>query len=205
METTPRVRRIALTGGIATGKSSVRAALEKLGVPTIDSDTLAREVVAAGTPGFTEVVQQFGRSVVAPSGELDRQRLAGIIFADPESRRTLEAIIHPRVREATDVWFASLDPVRHPFAVADIPLLYEVEREKDFDVVIVTAVDPATQVRRVVKRDGVSEVEAQKRLTAQLPIAEKVRRADYVIRTDGSVADTDKQVRRIVAALSARW
>ena len=198
-----RVRRIALTGGIATGKSYVRARLEKLGVPTIDSDTLAREVVAPGTPGLAEVVRQFGPGILSESGELDRQKLGAIIFADPASRRALEALIHPLVRQATDAWFATLDPASHPFAVADIPLLYEVDREKDFDAVIVVAADPNTQVKRVMERNDLSEVEARKRLSAQLPIDEKVRRADHVIRTNDSLADTDKQVKRVWEALRA--
>ena len=192
-----RVRRIALTGGIATGKSYVRARLEKLGVPTIDSDTLAREVVASGTPGLAQVVRQFGSDIVTASGELDRQKLAAIIFSDPQSRRALETIIHPLVQQATDAWFASLDPASHSFAVADIPLLYEVGREKDFDAVIVVAADPETQIKRVMQRNDLTEVEARKRLSAQLPIDEKVRRADHVIRTNDSLADTDKQVKRI--------
>jgi dephospho-CoA kinase len=196
-----RVRRIALTGGIATGKSYVRARLEKLGVPTIDSDTLAREVVAPGTPGLAQVVRQFGSDILTASGELDRQKLAAIIFSDPQSRRTLEAIVHPLVRDATDAWFASLDPASHSFAVADVPLLYEVDREKDFDAVIVVAADPETQIRRVMQRNDLTEVEARKRLSAQLPIDEKIRRADHVIRTNDSLADTDKQVKRVWEAL----
>ncbi len=191
-----RVRRIALTGGIATGKSYVRARLEKLGVPTIDSDTLAREVIAPGTGGFAEVVREFGATIVAPSGEIDRQKLAAIIFSDSQSRRALEAIIHPLVRNAIDAWFASLDPAAHPFAVADIPLLFEVDRAKDFDAVIVVAVDPETQVKRVMQRNGISEAEARQRLRTQLPIDEKIRRANHVIRTNDSLADTDKQVKR---------
>jgi dephospho-CoA kinase len=198
-----RVRRIALTGGIATGKSHVRALMEKLGVPTIDSDTLARQAVAQGTPGLAEVVREFGASIVTPAGELDRSRLGTIIFADPQARRVLEAIIHPRVREATNAWFASLDPAVHAFAVADIPLLYEVDRDKDFDEVIVVAADAETQVRRVMERDDMSEVEARKRLRAQLPIDEKVRRANHVIRTTDSYADTERQVKRVVEALRA--
>lgn len=196
------VRRIALTGGIATGKSYVRGRLEKLGVPTIDSDTLARQVVAPGTPGFAAVLRRFGRSILEPSGELDRQKLGAIVFADNAARLDLEEITHPAIRLAIDEWFAALDPAPHPFAVADIPLLYEVNREKDFDQVIVTACDPATQLRRVMERTGLSEWEARKRLAAQLPIDEKIRRADYVIRTDGSLADTDKQVKRVVEQLA---
>ena len=197
------MRRVALTGGIATGKSYVRAQFEKLGVPTIDADTLAREAVAPGTPGLASVVQRFGGSVLAASGALDRQKLASIVFMDPAARRDLEAIVHPAVRSATDAWFDSLDPARYPFALADIPLLYEVGRDADFDAVIVTAVDPETQVRRVIERDGATEEEARARLAAQLPVEEKVRRADYVIRTDGTFEQTDAQVRDVLAQLEA--
>jgi dephospho-CoA kinase len=195
--------RVALTGGIATGKSHVRSRFEALGVPTIDSDVLAREVVAPKTAGFETVVREFGPDVLDASGALDRKRLGAIVFGDPSRRRALEAIIHPAVRRATDAWFAALDSAT-PFAIADIPLLYETGREKDFDAVIVTACDPEEQVRRVISRDGLTEVEARRRLAAQLPIAEKASRADYVIRTDGSHAETDRQVRDVYESLQRR-
>jgi dephospho-CoA kinase len=172
-------------------------------VPTIDSDTLAREAVAVGTPGLAAVVDRFGQEVLTPSGVLDRQKLASIVFMDPVARRDLEAIVHPAVRQATDAWFDSLDPARHSIAIADIPLLYEVGRERDFDAVIVTAVDAETQVRRVMDRDGATEVEARQRLAAQLPIDEKVRRADFVIETDGTFEQTNEQVRRVLEQLEA--
>jgi dephospho-CoA kinase len=197
------MRRVALTGGIATGKSHVRAQFEKLGVPTIDADMLAREAVAVGTPGLVAVVNRFGRDVLAPSGALDRQKLASIVFMDSAARRDLEAIIHPAVRQATEAWFDSLDPARYSVAIADIPLLYEVGRERDFDAVIVTAVDPETQVRRVMERDGATETEARQRLTAQLPIDEKVRRADFVIETEGTFEQTNQQVRRVLEQIEA--
>lgn len=195
--------RVALTGGIATGKSHVRARFAALGVPTIDSDTLAREAVAVGSPGLEAVVQRFGREVLAPSGALDRHKLASIVFADAAARRDLEAIIHPAVRRATDEWFAALDASQHPFAIADIPLLYEVGRDRDFDVVIVVAAEPDVQVGRVMARDGATEAEARQRIAAQLPIADKVTRADYVIRTDGTIPETDAQVDDVFKALSA--
>lgn len=195
------MRRIALTGGIATGKSHVRGRFEALGVPTIDSDILAREAVAPGAPGLAAVVARFGRDVLDEHGELDRQKLARIVFGDPDARQALEAIVHPDVRRATDRWFASLDPARHPVAIADIPLLYEVGRDRDFDAVIVAACTPETQLRRLMERDGLSESEARQRLSAQLPIAEKVRRADYVIRTDGTFEESDRQVRELLEAL----
>lgn len=198
---TPRVRRVALTGGIATGKSHVRARLEQAGVATIDSDVLARQAVAPGTRGLAAVAARFGAEVITPDGALDRGRLAAIVFADTKARRDLEAIIHPDVRRATDEWFAALDASRHPFAVADIPLLFEVGRDRDFDVVIVVACDPEAQVGRVMQRDRLTETAARQRLAAQLPITEKVRRADFVITTDAGYDQTDRQVDEVLGAL----
>ena len=197
------VRRIGLTGGIATGKSHVRATFEELGVPTIDADTLAREAVAPGSTGLAVVAERFGPGVLDASGTLNRGKLASIVFADPDARRALEGIIHPYVRTQADAWFRSLDPARHPFAVADIPLLFETGGDREYDAVIVTACDPETQVRRILERDPVTEAEARQRLAAQLPIEEKIRRADYVIRTDGPFEDTDRQVRDVLERLSA--
>jgi len=199
----PEVRRIGLTGGIATGKSHVRTKFEALGVPTIDADILARQAVAAGSDGLASVVERFGSGVLDPSGELNRRALATVIFADPAARHDLEAIIHPIVRREADAWFRSLDPARHPFAIADIPLLFETGGYRDYDTVIVTACDPETQVKRVMERDGISEAEARQRLAAQLPIEEKVRRADYVIRTDRSFEETDRQVQELLGVLTA--
>ena len=196
------VRRVALTGGIATGKSHVRARFEALGVPTIDSDVLARKAVAPGTSGLAAVVTRFGQGVLHSDGTLARETLAKIAFADPEARMALEAIIHPNVRRAIEEWFAALDADRYPYAIADIPLLYEVGRAPDFNAVIVAACDPDTQVRRVMKRDGVSEVDARQRIAAQLPIDQKVCRADYVVRTDGTYEDTNRQVGAVRKRLS---
>ena len=191
-----------MTGGIATGKSHVRAALEALGVPTIDADVLAKQAVEKGSAGLEQVVRRFGPGVLDATGALDRGRLAAIVFADPGARRDLEQIVHPIVRQAIDDWFASLGG-RHRFAVADIPLLYETGREKDFDAVIVTAVDPDTQIRRVMTRDGLTDAEARQRLAAQMPIDEKVRVADFVIRTEGTFEETNRQVQQVYGALSA--
>jgi dephospho-CoA kinase len=198
----PEVRRIGLTGGIATGKSYVRAKFEELGVPTIDADILARQAVAPGTEGLTGVVTRFGTGVLDAAGALDRRKLAQIVFADAAARRDLEAIIHPFVRAQADAWFRAIDPDRHPIAIADIPLLYETGSDKLYESVIVTACASDEQVRRIVARDHVTDVEARQRLAAQIPIEEKVRRADYVIRTDGSYAETDEQVRDVLVRLT---
>jgi dephospho-CoA kinase len=199
-----RTIRVALTGGIATGKSHVRAVIERLGVPTIDADTLARDAVAPGSPGLAAVVRRFGPSFLDTSGALNRRALADVVFRDPDARKDLEEIIHPDVRRRMGDWFASLEMATHPFAVADIPLLYETQRQGDFDAVSVAACQPDTQLRRLMTRDSLSEADARQRVAAQLPIDEKVRRADFVIRTDGTHAETEADTRQVVARIMAR-
>jgi dephospho-CoA kinase len=196
------MRRVALTGGIATGKSHVRAQFEQLGVPTIDADVLARAAVAPGTPGLAAVTERFGPAVLDATGGLDRKRLAAIIFQDPAARLDLERIIHPAVRREIDAWFTSLAPVQR-FGIADIPLLYETGRDRNFDAVIVTTCEPATQIQRVMRRDGVTEAEALQRIAAQMPAEDKVRRATYVIRTDGTFDETARQVLNVYNQLVA--
>ena len=194
--------RLALTGGIATGKSTVLRLLQDRGIPTIDADHLARDAVAPGTPGLRAVVDRFGPSILAADGTLDRRRLAAVVFADSAARADLEAIVHPAVYEAVRAWFASLPPAT-PLAVADIPLLFETGRDRDFSRVVVVACTPAEQVRRVMARDGGSEADARARLAAQWPIDVKVARADEVIWTTGTHADTERQVEALLRRLKA--
>jgi dephospho-CoA kinase len=200
-----RARRIVLTGGIATGKSHVRTTFESLGVPTMDADREARAAVAPDTPGWRAVRARFGDAVVGPNGELDRKALAGIVFSDAAARRDLEAIIHPGVRRAIDEWFASLAASRAPFGIADIPLLFETGRQAEFDGVIVAACRPDIQLHRLMARDHLSEDEASRRIRAQLPIEDKARVADWVIRTDGTFDDTSSQTQAIWKQLRARY
>jgi dephospho-CoA kinase len=196
------MRRVALTGGIGTGKSYVLARMRDAGVPVIDADLLAREAVAPGSPGLDTVVARFGPDVLSRDGSLDRARLAEIVFRDKAARRDLEAIVHPYVRRRIDDFFLSL-PDEVQFAVADIPLLYENGRQRQFDRVIVAACSRDTQIARVMKRGGLTREEAERRVDAQLPIDAKVALADDVIRTDGSYEDTNAQVRDVLARLRA--
>ena len=197
------MQRVALTGGIATGKSHVLAVFTALGVPTIDADVLARETVAPGTAGFEAVKARFGPSILDSTGALDRRKLGDVVFADAQARRDLEAIIHPAVVAAIDKWFTGLEGAAAGFAIADIPLLFETGREHQYDTIIVTACELQTQIRRIMARDKIGEPEARQRIAAQLPVDEKVRRADYVIRTDGMVAETNAQVHAVYARLTA--
>jgi dephospho-CoA kinase len=196
------MKRIALTGGIGTGKSHVRAVFAALGVPTIDADMLARDVVAHGTPGFDAVVATFGRGILTADGDLDRRALGALVFADNAKRRDLEAILHPAIRAAIDQWFASLDKDAHKLAIADIPLLYEVGLDSEYDEVIVTACTPQTQMKRIMARDNLDAADVQRRLDAQMPIEEKVKRATYVIDTNGSLVQTNAQVHALYKKLS---
>jgi dephospho-CoA kinase len=194
--------RVALTGGIATGKSFCAARFAELGVPVIDADLLAREALAPGSAGLRAVVSRFGPSVLRPDGALDRPALAALVFSNRTARAELEAIVHPEVYRRINEWFAACPPATR-FAVADIPLLYETGHEHEFDRVIVSACDPLEQFRRLIDRDGLSPDAARARLAAQWPIGEKVARAHYVIWTDGGFAATEEQVRVVFEALNA--
>lgn len=197
------IRRIALTGGIATGKSYVAARIKEAGVPIVDADVLSREVVAPGTPGLAAVRRRFGPDAVRRDGTMDRVRIAQIVFKDKRARLDLEAIIHPAVQKAIDEFFAAL-PKRTPFAVADIPLLFETGREKQFDKIVVVACPRELQLERLMERNKLSKDDAERRLNAQLPIDQKVKKATHVIRTDGTFADTDRQVAEVLKELSAK-
>jgi dephospho-CoA kinase len=190
----------ALTGGIATGKSYCLERFEALGVPVVDADRLARLALAPGSPGLAAVVERFGDAVLRPDGTLDRAALAAIVFADRVARADLEAIVHPDVYRRIREWFGRLPPAT-VVAIADIPLLFETGHEHEFDKVIVAACSPEEQLRRLVVRNRLDEAEARNRLAAQWPIAEKVRRADYVIWTGDSFSETDAAVRRVYEAL----
>jgi len=193
--------RVALTGGIATGKSHVLNELRQRGVPCLDADQLAHGVTAAGTVATQAIRERFGPDVIDAAGAVDRRKLGAIVFADEQARRDLEAIVHPGVRRAIAAGLRALELSERPaLAVVDIPLLYEAGRASDFDRVVATVCSRDRQIARLIDR-GMSESEAEQRLAAQLPADAKAERADFVIRTDGSFAETAAQVDTIVAAL----
>jgi dephospho-CoA kinase len=201
------VLRVALTGGIATGKSYCLSRFAKLGAQTIDADLLARDAVAPGSAGFDAVVRRFGRSILQPGGDLDRSKLGQIVFEDPEARRDLEAIVHPAVYAAISAWFDGLAQRSAPnerqvVAIADIPLLFETDRHHEFEQVVVAACPPDRQIERLLAR-GLSRSAAEQRIAAQLPIEEKAGRGDYVIDTSGTFERTAAQVDRVWTALTS--
>jgi dephospho-CoA kinase len=192
--------RIALTGGIATGKSHVLDQFRKRGVPCLDADLLTHGVESAGTEATQAIAARFG-DVLAADGAVDRQKLAPLVFADPGARRDLEAIVHPAVYRAIAAGLRAFELLGgYPLAVVDVPLLYETGHAQDFDRVIVMACPPEVQIARLIER-GMSDAEARQRIAAQWPTEEKAARADFVIRTDGSVEKTDEQVDTILRSL----
>jgi dephospho-CoA kinase len=198
----PRPLKVALTGGIATGKSYCLAGFAERGVPTIDADVLARTVVRRGEPAWEAVRLRFGDSVMQADADIDRARLGALIFADPAARRDLEQIVHPAVYRAIRSWYETLPAGSGRIAVADIPLLFETGNEKEFDRVVATWCPEEVQISRLAKRNEMTEVEARQRIRAQMPVGEKARRAHYVIRTNGTYEETNRQIDEIVAALT---
>jgi dephospho-CoA kinase len=190
------VIRVGLTGGIASGKSLVAEELAELGAVVIDADVLAREVVEPGTPGLAAVVARFGDGVLT-GGRLDRARLGALVFADPDARRDLEQIIHPAVRaRATELERAAAD-VGEAVVVHVIPLLVETGQAGKFDRVVVVDVDPATQRERLLRRDGFTEAEAERRIAAQASREERLAAADVVVDNRGSVAELKRRIRQL--------
>lgn len=187
-----------LTGGIGTGKSTVARLLAAKGAVVIDADRIAREVVAPDSPALQEIVKEFGESVLNARGELDRAKLAAIVFSDPEKRRRLEAITHPRIfaRFAQEITQAAEKGAR--VVILDVPLLFETGGlASAVEKVIVVYAPVQTQVERLAQRDGMTEEQARARIGAQMDIEEKRKRGDYVIENTGSLEDLARAVDRL--------
>jgi len=194
--------RVGLTGGVASGKSTVSAILAELGAVVIDADQLAREVVAPGTEGLAEVVAAFGEGVLTAEGELDRPAMGAIVFADPEKRRVLESIVHPRVRDRA----AEIEAAAPPGAVVvhDIPLLAETGQGNGFDAVVVVDVPAEVQVERMTGIRGMTREDARARIGAQATREQRREIATYVIENTGSLEDLRMEVERVLDELAAR-
>ena len=192
--------KVALTGGIATGKSYVLERFRRLGAACLDADALAHGATAAGTEASQAIAERFGVDVLDSTGAVDRRKLGPMVFADAAARRDLEAIVHPAVYRAIAAGLRAFELTGSPIAIVDIPLLYETGGERRFDRVVATVCSPATQLARLLAR-GLSEAAALQRVNAQIPAEEKASRADFVVRTDGTFADTDSQVEEIWRAL----
>lgn len=194
-----------LTGGIGSGKSTVARHLRSRGLPVIDADVLAREAVAKGSEGLGEVVRAFGPDVLQADGSLDRARLAQRVFASKEALARLEAITHPRVRALARARVDALDQGGEPLVCYEVPLLYEVGLEREYAPVVVVSVPEALQLERAVLRDATNADSIRRRMAAQLPLDEKVRRADFVIDNSGTLDDTREQTDRVLARICERF
>ena len=185
---------VGLTGGIASGKSLVSSSFEQLGIPVIDADLLAREVVEPGSRGLQALVSHFGASLLTPEGELNRAVLRHIVFADPAEREFLDKTLHPLIRQLSDQRISELTRQAHPYIIYSVPLLLETGQQKRFDRIVVVDVPESVQMARLLQRDGSSTSEARAILAAQATREDRLSIADDVIDNAGSIEDTRKQV-----------
>lgn len=193
---------VGLTGGVATGKSTVSAMLRALGCVIIDADLLAREVVEPGQPAYREIVEAFGPGVLQPDGRLDRKALGAVVFADPAQRKRLEAITHPRIRERFAARLAELTERGFDgIVIFDAPVMIESGNYRNMERLVVVTSDEAAQMARQQEREGLSEADARRRIQSQMPLAEKARLADYVIDNSRDLGSTEAQVREVHRAL----
>jgi dephospho-CoA kinase len=197
------VKLVGLTGGIASGKSTVAKILERLGAAVINADALSREVVEPGKDAWREIIDAFGAGVLHPDQTLDRQKLRTVIFNDRDGRKKLEAIIHPRVRALAEERIREHVVAGYSIIVYEVPLLFEGNLHEWLRPVILVACDVDTQRTRLQKRDHVTQTEAQKHIDAQMSLEEKRRLADYVIENDGSLANLEQQVRTVLEKIKA--
>lgn len=192
--------RFGLTGGIATGKSTVARLLREAGLEVIDADAVAREVVQPGRPALAEIAARFP-GVVGPDGVLDRKALGARVFGDEGERAALNAITHPRIAQAVLEATLALEARGVTRLVYEAPLLIENRLHEGMDGVILVLVPPAVQLARLMARDGLDEAQARARIAAQLPLDEKRRHATWVIDNGGSLAETAAQTARVIDAL----
>jgi dephospho-CoA kinase len=195
---------VGLTGGIATGKSTVAQTLRRLGAEVIDADQLARDVVAPGEPALREIVREFGPEVLQPDGTLDRKTLGAIVFGDTPRRKRLEAITHPAIRDRFVARLAALEAAGFEGLVFfDAPVMIESGNYRNMDRLVVVFTDEATQRTRLMGRDGMPAAEASRRMATQMPVVDKAKLADYVIDNCGDRATTEARTREVYEALLA--
>lgn len=191
------MKRIGLTGGIATGKSAVASMLRELGAEVVDADQLAREIVEPGREAWKEIVEAFGKEILRPDQTIDREKLRRIVFQDDKARKRLEAITHPRIRALAQQKIQKLAAEGAEIVIYEAPLLFENRIHLRLRPVILVACDRITQEERLRKRDGLTEKEIQQHLKAQMPLDEKRRLADIIIENRGSLEDLRKRVKEV--------
>jgi dephospho-CoA kinase len=195
---------VGVTGGIASGKSLVLSTFIKLGAYAVDCDVLCREVVLPCSKAWWEIVNAFGKGILRHDLAINRQKLRGIVFGDPEKLRRLERIIHPEVRRKCRERVEAIKRLdQNALVVIDVPLLIETGMQEEFDTVIVVYVREDTQIRRLMERDGVTKEAAKRMIELQIPLSDKLNFADTVINNEGTQEETEKQVRKVFDSLSS--
>jgi dephospho-CoA kinase len=189
--------KIGLTGGIASGKSTVSQWLIRHGYPVIDADKISREVVAAGEPVLCKIAEKFGDTMILPTGELDRKKLASLVFQDDKERLKLNALLHPLIRARMLKELDQHEKEGASLAFLDIPLLYESGLESWVDKTIIVYVSETNQLKRLMARNRLAESQAHARIVSQMPLSEKVKLADAVIDNNGSIEETEAQLQRL--------
>ena len=196
---------IGVTGSIGSGKSTVVRMFAELGAETASADEVARQVLSKGQPAVREVIQEFGNDIIDSSGEIDRKKLGGKIFSDENARASLNRITHPRIitrmEEIMDDFRKRRSREQKAVMAVEIPLLFECGLENVVDVIVVAAAEQETVLSRLMSRDSVSRDAALSRIAAQLPLEDKIKRADWVIRTDNGFDDVKNQVEKIYLSI----
>jgi dephospho-CoA kinase len=185
---------LGLTGSIASGKSTVSKMISEFGIPIVDADVIAKQVVEAGEVAYQKIIETFGTEILLENGEIDRPALGAIIFHDPGRRQELNQIVHPEVRKVMLEQSKKLLDEGHQIVILDIPLLFESKLTSLVEKTIVVYVDEENQIKRLMERNNLSEEEAMARIKSQIPIREKVKLADYIIDNNGTIEHTNKQV-----------
>lgn len=190
--------KLGLTGGIATGKTTISNYLKSIDIPVLDADEYARKVVEPGTPGLDEITNTFGEQVLRADGSLNRKLLGQIVFNDSSARQTLNDITHPRIQQMMADELHRLAEQQIPLVILDIPLLLENQNVAGADAVMVVTIPESLQLTRLMQRNNLTEKEAQSRISAQMPLAEKEKLADFVIDNSGTISSTQKQVEKVI-------
>lgn len=190
---------VGLTGGIASGKSTVSNMLKEMNITVIDADVESRKAVQNGEPAYKQIVESFGPQMVLPNGEIDRQKLGSIIFHDEQKRKLLNSIVHPEVRRRMNEKKDLAIKGKERIVILDIPLLFESNLINMVDQTLLVYVDRSIQLARLMERNQLTKEEAEARIQSQMPLAEKMKLADKIINNNGSLTETKKQLNKILA------
>jgi dephospho-CoA kinase len=196
---------MGLTGSIGSGKSTVASILRQKNIPVLDADQIAKDVVQPGSPGEAKVLQHFGPAIADDKGHIDRKKLAGVVFSNPDQLLALENIIHPLVQAHVQQERKSLAKRKHKMAFYDVPLLFEKKLESQFDGLAVVFADLETCIQRVVARSSWTRAEAESRIRNQLAIEEKIKKSHWVVNNSGSLSELEQQIEKLIHDIGRKF